>query len=481
MDTMRIAAVIARKELATAFRQRSVLFLGVTVAALFLAAAGLAAHRTKRLADERQAYQTLARRQWEAQPDRHPHRVAHFGSFAFRRVGPLAAFDPGIDSFAGTTVYQEAHRQNTANFSEANHASTMLRFGELSPAMVLQVLVPLLLAFIGFATVAGEREAGTLALLRAQGVSMRALLVGKVLGLVGILALVLLPAGLLAAVAILSASTADFGVAFLAPRLGLLALTYALYFLVWAAAIVMISARARTSRGALAFGAAVWVVTTVVLPRVGAVIARATHPAPARAEVDAAIAAEIRRAADPHNERDPKFAAFKRETLARYGVNRVEDLPVNWGGLVMTASEEMTSEIYERRFQAVGAIHAQQDRLLSLLGALSPVIAVRRLSMAIAGTGPDDWRAFLAEAERHRRDFVQRLNHLHATQIRYQNDRAQRVSRRHWAAIPAFEGRLIDLRAALAGSAVAAAVLLLWLLLGGALWWKYAGRRSAFP
>ncbi|MEX6775102.1 ABC transporter permease subunit, partial [Pseudomonas aeruginosa] len=86
-------------------------------------------------------------------------------------LSPLAFVDFGVDSFTGNTIFLEGHRQNSANFSEARQSSLLLRFGQLTPAFVLQALAPLLLIFLAFTSVARERERGTLRLLLAQGVS----------------------------------------------------------------------------------------------------------------------------------------------------------------------------------------------------------------------------------------------------------------------------------------------------------------------
>lgn len=468
MGALHLVGTLAGKEVKAAFRQRSVHVLGAIVAALLIAAGTIGAQRSKRLDAERSSYQTIVRQQWEAQPDRHPHRVAHFGSFAFRPSDGLAAFDFGVDSFVGTTLYQEAHRQNVANFGEAGHASSMLRLGQLSMAMVLQVIVPLLIVFLGFSSVSGEREGGTLSLLRAQGVGLRALVAGKLVGLIAVLGLVLLPATV-AAGALIGAAGADIRHSEVAMRVILLGLAYLLYFASWAGIVVAISARARTSRGALAACVALWIGTVIVLPRAAAGVAGMVHPAPARIEADAAVAAEIRETGDSHNPNDPEFAALKRELLSRHGVDRVEALPVNFGGVVMKTAEEISSRIYVRHFEGLVAIHRRQDDLVQWAALLSPVIAIRNLSMALAGTGPEDYLSFLRDAEKHRYELIQALNDLHTHRIRNDNDRGQRVSRRHWKEIPPFQARPTPLGASVRQQAGAAGLLLAWVLVVGML------------
>ncbi len=462
-NVMRQVRLIAAAELKAAVRQRSLHAIALVAAALLLVTGGLGALRARRLADERGAFQQIVRAQWEAQPDRHPHRVAHFGSFAFRPPGALAAFDFGVDAYVGTMVFQEAHRQNTTNFGEAAHASSMLRFGQASPAMVIQTVIPLLVVFWGFAAVAGERERGTLALLRAQGVGPRTLVLGKAVGLLAALFLVV-GAPMALVFALLVATGAFTPSADGLARVALLLGVHAAYLGAWVAAIVAISARARTARGALATGLSLWVAAAVLVPRAGAALAQTLHPAPSRIEQEAAIARETRAQGDSHDPNDLRFSALMRQTLQRHGVSRVEDLPINYNGVVMRVGEEIGAAIGRRHREALLATYARQDRTLGLAALLTPLLPVRALSMALAATGPADFAAFEEAAERDRYEMVQRLNALHEHEIRFENDRQQRVSRHHWQEIPTFHPPALSLREGLRSQGLPAIALLAWVI-----------------
>src|SRR5689334_2539420 len=138
-------------------------------------------------------YQAKARQSWEANPDKHPHRMAHFGSFAFRIKHPLSMFDNGMESYTGNAVFLEAHKQNTANYSEASFSTGLLRFGEISLAMLLQTVLPLILFFLGFNAVAQQRENATLKILVSQGASFKHIIWGNSLGLFAVGLRFLLP------------------------------------------------------------------------------------------------------------------------------------------------------------------------------------------------------------------------------------------------------------------------------------------------
>ena len=143
--------------------------------------------------NQRLHYKALVRAQWLAKPDKHPHRMAHYGYLAFREKHELSFFDFGMDSYVGNAVFLEAHKQNTANFSEAGFSNSMLRFGEISTAMVLQILLPLLIFFLGFNSVAAERENGTLKLLLSQGINWKQLLLGKIFGIASVIMMLFIP------------------------------------------------------------------------------------------------------------------------------------------------------------------------------------------------------------------------------------------------------------------------------------------------
>ena len=95
----------------------------------------------------------------------------------------------------GVAVWLEAHKQNDFRYRPAQDATAVARFGELSAAAVLQLLVPLLIILLGFSAFAGERDLGTLRQLLSLGVRPRDLAAGKALGVASALGLLLVPAG----------------------------------------------------------------------------------------------------------------------------------------------------------------------------------------------------------------------------------------------------------------------------------------------
>ena len=102
-------------------------------------------------------------------------------------------FDFGLDTYTGTSVYLEAHYQHQFMFRPAQSHSSMIRFGELSSALVLQILMPLLIIFLAYASFTKEKERGTLRLLISQGVTLSSIAWGKIMAYFLILLVILLP------------------------------------------------------------------------------------------------------------------------------------------------------------------------------------------------------------------------------------------------------------------------------------------------
>ena len=458
---MRAILTIARAEWRLHLRRRGFWLLLGLFAALVVAAGVLNRTRQVRERAQQLAFQQLVRAQWEGQPDRHPHRVSHYGTFAFKPPGPLAVFDPGVDSFAGRVQYLEAHRQNAANFPAAGELSSAFRLGELSLAFLLQTVLPLVVIILGCRIFVDERESGRFRLLAGQSVDPHTLALGKLAGLAAATT-PFLALGLGAALAVAWTDPAFRGDSDAATRASVVAAALVLHTLAWLGLTTWISARARTAATACAALVSCWLLGTVLVPRLAAVVAEARHPLPDKSSFAAAVAAETKAQGDAHDPNDPHFARFRAETLARYGVTRIEELPVNYGGLVMAKGEEVSAQTFARHFAALGATMEAQAAVINRASVATPFLAFRALSAAAAGTDLRAQLRFQSEAETYRFDFVQRLNALHRDAVRFENDRDQKLAADHWKRFPDFRADPLPLREALAGTGLAWSALALW-------------------
>ncbi len=327
--------------------------------------------------------------------------------------------------------------------------------------------------------VARERESGALALLRAHGATPAAILAGKGLALLAVALAASTPAW-----AVLTAAAIEAPAE--AAAAATIALGYAVYLAIWTVAIVAVSALVARGRTALLALVALWSLTAVLAPRLAADVAQAAHPLASRAETDLAIQAELRQLGDSHDPEDPFFVAFRERTLAAHGVARVEDLPFNYRGALSAEGEALTSRLFDvYAARAAEALRRQSSAALAW-AAVSPAIALRRLSMSAAASDLENHLRFLSQAEAFRFDFVQRLNALHRDAVAFADDAARsrdpeaerrtRVAAENWAALPDFRFAPAPAAERAAAGAAALAGLAVWLLAAVALAIAAAGR-----
>lgn len=423
---------IAREEWRALGRNRAGVIATMLVVALIVVAALVSIERRAAIDSQRAAYQASVDREFDAQPDRHPHRMVHYGQFVFRPLGSLTFFDFGVDGFTGNTVFLEGHRQNSANFSEARQSSLLLRFGQLTPAFVLQTLAPLLIIFLAFSSVARERERGTLRLLLAQGIDGRRVLAGKFIGHGAIALGIATPAfAVLTGFALMGQAPW--------PATLLLILGYSVWLLFWAAVSILVSASTSRARDALIALVGIWMVTVILLPRALPETASARTTLPTKIETEVALHRDLLKIGDSHNPDDPYFADFKAKTLARYGVATVEELPVQYAGLVGMEGERLSTGLYARAAEEGFAREESQNAFVRGFGVVSPLLAIRDLSMTLAGSDLAAHQDFLNQAEAFRYRFVQVLNRMQVDQIPNVNPGEDpRIAADNWRDVPRF-------------------------------------------
>lgn len=141
---------IARKEFTDMLRDGRFRVLGGLV--LAIAALALVAGWRHYTEVERQHVQAqqATRRQWLSQGPRNPHSAAHYGVYAFKPRTRLSLVDTGVDPYVGVAAWLEAHKQNEFKYRPAQDRTTVERFGELTAAQALLVLMPLFIVLVTF-------------------------------------------------------------------------------------------------------------------------------------------------------------------------------------------------------------------------------------------------------------------------------------------------------------------------------------------
>ncbi len=399
--------VIARKELRELVRDGRFQLGGALMVLLQVAALLFGWRHTTAMQAERVAAQTVARSAWTTQGDKNPHLAAHYGMYVFKPAATLAFLDPGTDAFVGVTLKLQAHEQELPHDAAASDGTAVGRFGQLSAAAVLQLLVPLLIIALGFALWSGERERGTLRQLAASGVHPRQLLAGKALGLGVALLLLLLPAVLVAGLALAVGGDAGAWTRFAA-----LVPAYGLYFGVIIAVTLWVSARAASSRTALVALLGLWCATSLVVPRLASDVAGRAVPLPTAEVLARRVHATLAQGLPQGLPREEHIDKISKALLAKQGFAGAESMMDDalLQGLELQAEAEYENAVFDYHVTALLAAMARQERVAQWAAALSPLLAIRSLSMALAGTDFDHHRAFAQQAEQFRRSLVLAMN-----------------------------------------------------------------------
>ncbi len=437
---MNITQIVMRDE--WRYWQRTRLAITVIAIGFVLAIASVVVNSVemRQNANERAELQHISESKFLDQPDRHPHRMVHYGHYVFRTPSPLSIIEPGVDAYTGTAIFLEGHQQNSAMFADQSQSSGMTRFSSLSPAFMMQVIAPLLLILIGYACVTREREAGTLHVLITQGVKIKAVLAGKFISLVGSGLLIMAPL-------VLASLWASVKGESLVATTGFV-LGYFLYIVLWSAIVLWVSTVSQRSNASFATLISLWVVLCILVPRIGSSTAATLVPSVGKLETDFTVRAELRKLGDGHDASDPAFVKLKNDLLEEHGVDTIEELPINFRGAIASYSEKKLTDVLNQFAEEMMEDELAQAEIARHFGWLSPMVSVRTLSMMISGTSLETHHRFLREAETLRFDFVQSLNRVHEGELdyqadvnRYQNDETARVARvdaSNWGVLESF-------------------------------------------
>ena len=451
---------IARKEFQDTWRDGRFRWAAAIVLVLLGVAFLLARQQVEHQRTEREDATKMERDNWLNQGKKNAHAAAHYGVYVFKPVAPLSVFDRGLQPFVGNTVYLEAHRQNQAAFLPAQDATSMRRFGDLTAAACLQLLLPLLIILLAFGTLAGERESGTLRQVLSLGVRPASLVFGKALGLGGAIALLLLPAAAGGVYALSGISGVDATGEESALRLCLMACVYLLYLGAILVICITVSALAPTSRSALSILLVFWAANAVLAPRLASDLAQWSHPTPKLADLDAKLLEARKQALNSHNPNSEAMKEFIEKNRDASG-----KLPANFRVLLMQESERQTNLVYEKHFGGIWDLMEDQDKVVTWAGLAAPLLGLRSASVALAGTDFTHHRHFSIAAEEHRREFIRMLNNSHGAS-----------GRELWEKLPPFRYQPPPLSQAVSTAMPGLLILCLWLA-GGCAALYVASRR----
>jgi ABC-2 type transport system permease protein len=378
------------------------------VLCMLLCAALITAQRSRTMSmhEQQQAAATF-RHQWESLDVDNAHGAAHYGTYVFRPLSLLYSFDKGVTDFTGNVYRIEAHKQHGFLAPPLPVAGSYMRFGSLTVATILQLLLPLFVIFLCFDIYTRERELGTLSLLQLQGAGNGLLLAGKAVTAI-LIAGFLLTTGWLVLVPLFVVQQDTQHVN--ADRLTGLLLAYFMYVSFFALLSIMISFAAKRSGAALLILLTVWLMTGILLPRVISVVSAGSVQLPSHFAVQKKMSDAEKFGLDGKSPRTARQQRFNDSLLKKYQVDSLPQLPVNAAALWMQATEDYNELIYETYMGDVDSLIQVQNSYEKYAKWINPFIALREISMALSGTDLTEVMHFQRAARIYRNDFIRQLN-----------------------------------------------------------------------
>ena len=345
------------------------------------------------------------RKEWEELDNMNPHTAAHFGTYAFKPITVLSAFDEGINAYTGNVLRLEGHIQHDIVHSELSHFPLISYFGKTTPSFLLQYILSIFIIFIALVTINGDKESGRLKLYVVQGAELSKILISNVLTVWFISILLTLT----------TFSTQIFiNIKYLTQddllRSFVLLLSYSVYYLILILLTIYSSVVLKSAVKGLTLVLSLWFLWVIFLPRISSNISDSIYNLPTRNELIKTMKAEREKGVDGHNPFDKKRDELKDSLLRKYNVNTIEELPINFDGVVMQADEEFGNMVWDKHYGNVNNTLISQRKANQYFNIVNPFSSLRNLSIGAAGTDLLHHLHFLKNAEEYRRVFIKRLN-----------------------------------------------------------------------
>ncbi|MFD2287783.1 ABC transporter permease subunit [Pedobacter petrophilus] len=397
--------MLIKKELLVVYRNKTMLISTVMIWTLFIAATICTFLDYQSAHKQRTEANMLFRQQWEHQ-QRNPHDAAHFGTYLFKTINLLNVFDTGLDDYAGNTYRIEAHVQHEPAAANAIGNDGSMRFGRLTLALIMQLLIPLLILFITSTSITSEKENGTLKMLLAQGLSTSRLIWAKAISSYLFIVAVVLPIFLLM-----------FSMLFISPdftillsRLLWIILAFLLYFLFVALLGTLISAWSSNSGKALLTALSCWILMSIISPKLLTGIADRSYSSMSRAAFTDLVEQGYRKGLNGHDPYAERGDRFVRNILKNFHADSISELPFNIEGLTLQYHEHYRSLVFNHYLAQVERQFDKQQNFLTIAGIFNPFLSIKRFSMALSGTDYYHQQYFFKQAQTYRNHLIRKLN-----------------------------------------------------------------------
>jgi len=312
--------------------------------------------------------------------------LGHYTVLSHDALAPLSVGQSDVQPFYYRVTAHPSHTFLSA--SEIHNPLTQMT-GSFDVAFVMIFVLPILIIAICFDLMSREKEGGMLGLIAAQGVSLRTLILAKVVVRAGILILVLLALVVLAAALV--------GADFSQPST---LITVALWFAVvvgyaafWFALAFLVNAMNWPSVTNGVVLANLWLLFVVVLPSIVNVVASTLYPATSRVH----LTTEMREA----TEEADKAAAESREAY----LFDHPDLAGATGSLdsfyiQILATDAAVEKVVTPIMAQFSSQATKREGVVSLLQYTSPAIAAQQAMNALVGTGNAHFEDFVSQVLR---------------------------------------------------------------------------------
>ena len=206
----------------------------------------------------------------------------------------------------------------------------------------------------------------------------------------------------------------------------------------------------------------------IFLPKGVQFVAQNLYPTPSRIAFETQVEEDVMKVGDSHNPEDPHFKHIKDSLLTKYNVKTTDELPVNYGGIVMKEGERISAKLYVDHLKKLQDQYHQQQKLSEIFGFINPVMAIKNLSMTASGTDYFAYQQFQNQAEEYRYKLAQRMNDLqieHISNIKpKENEKPAMVGKENWHKFPDFQYEFTSIKESLSYQILPLAAIIFWLL-----------------
>jgi ABC-2 type transport system permease protein len=322
---------------------------------------------------------------------RHPFYVSNYRGqqYAALPPAPLAALAVGQSDVYPNHFKVSGGLKETFMIAQDLESPFKLFAGHFDLAFVILYFFPLLILALSFNLVAAEKEDGTLAMLLANPLRLRQIVLGKVV----LRAIVIFSSALLFS---LLGFFLSGGRATLAQLLLWIAVVIA-YGAFWFALSIAINALGKSAATNAVILAACWLAFVVVIPSVVNLLATTLYPVPSRTEFVTAMRGETQAAEMKGSQLLGKYFQDHPE-LAKPDKTKEANGEDDFA-MLSIAKDELVGRALQPVLARFNSQLAAQHQFTNRLQFLSPAIVMQSALYDLAGTGVARYQHFLTQVE----------------------------------------------------------------------------------